>query len=322
MRISPQIYESRTPAAHQGFNRDFWPVDNLQSWSSAPMETFHSWLAQQRILGNREFRESSVETYTAMFSVWASFLTDRLQGVVEARGDDVTAFFDKTVLEPVSRRRYLQLLERVYQHLAQCGRLGANPIQVELSKERELQRSLPPALDLPQQERLIGVLRELPRWKGARDRALGALLLGAGLRANEVIRLTRADIQADFRVNVRPASVHRDHESLIVPDGPWRTWYDQWLVERAEMGIPGDAVVPATAKGNVYEASGLFRRVRSWFVQADITCEQYGPNMLRSSFARNALCCGRYSVEQVQEFLGHSDSRATERHNAPVEGHD
>lgn len=255
-----------------------------------------------------------MDTYAAMFSAWVDYLEQRRMHVVEAVAEDATGFFDSHALEPLSRRRYLQLLDRVYLHLHRCGRAGESPIQVELSKERELERSFPPALSVEQQEALTTHLRSLSGWKGDRDRAMGALMAGAGLRANELIRLTLADVDAAYAIDVRPRTVHRHHTSLISPDGDWRAWFDTWLQVRAHNRIPGTLVIPATAKGNAYDPSGLFRRVRGWLDGATIVAEQSGPNLLRSTFARNSLASGRYSVQEVCEFLGHQTTRATERH--------
>lgn len=52
---------------------DFWPANRLASWEQEPVETFLSWLSTQCI-ADRELRESSRETYTAMFAPWASSL--------------------------------------------------------------------------------------------------------------------------------------------------------------------------------------------------------------------------------------------------------
>jgi integrase len=284
------------------------------------MEAFRGWIAQQRILGVRAFRDTSVETYTAMFSTWLEWLKTCKLSVVGAAPGDATRFFEQKGLEPLSRRRYLQLLDRVYRHLRQCGRPGPSPIQEELSKERELERSLPPSLTDEQVGKLRSYLQAQTGWKGARDRALASLLVGAGLRANEVAQLLLPDVAPDYVVYVRPKTVHRAHNSLIVPDGPWRTWYDTWLVERAAKNIPGQVVIPTTPKGEGFDPSGLFRRINCWFTAAGIVAEQSGPNILRSTFGRLALTCGRYTPAEVQEFLGHQDERYTERHRPSSDG--
>lgn len=306
-------HEGRAPIAVPALTQDFWPVDSLTAWRDDPMRTLHHWLAQLRVAGVRSFRESSTGTYTAMFSTWVAHLTERKMSVLEASAAEAFAFFEQKAMEPVSRRRYLQLLDRVYVHLYRCGRTAPNPMLYELSKERELERDPPPVLSPKQQEVLEAHLTGLPGWKGMRDRALAALLLGSGLRANEVILQEVGNVDENYLVKVRPKSVHRPHDSLILPDGPYRKWFSAWLQERQAQMIPGVLVVPATRKGLPFDPSGLFRRTKSWLDDAGISAAQSGPNLLRSTFGRNALESGRYSLQEVQEFMGHEDSRTTEK---------
>lgn len=299
-------------------NADFWPASHLASWRSAPLDCFSNWLAQWRILGVRQFRPSSRETYTAMFSWWMAHLSAKGLDLLEATPADAASFFAAAQLEPVSRRRYLQLLDRVYRHLHTIGWEGAHPLREELARERELDIALPPGLDEWQLERLVDNLAELPGWKGERDRAMAALLAGAGLRTHELIALPVSALDDSFELRVHPLSVHRPHTTLVLPDGPWRTWLQQWLATRQAMALPGVLLCPATRKGTAYSPSGLFRRVSAWL--ADFKdLPQSGPNLLRNTFARQALRCGRYTPEQVQEFLGHEAFRATSRHLAALE---
>jgi site-specific recombinase XerD len=293
--------------------QDFWPAQSLDAWQRAPSDTFLTWLAGQRV-GARQFRESSCETYSAMFATWLRHLESRKLTLLEATSDDATTFFEKHALEPVSRRRYLQLLDKVYRHLRHSGWAPANPLLPELKQERALDTQLPVGLDEPSQVALIRMLTEMDGWKGVRDRGMAALLLGAGLRTNELVALPVSALGEAFKVRVEPAGVHRAHTTLILPEGPWRGWVREWGIERIRRAIPGPLFCPATLKGNGYSPSGLFRRVSSWFELANVNAERNGAGILRNTFARKALMCGRYTTEEVQEFLGHEELRATARH--------
>jgi site-specific recombinase XerD len=59
--------------------------------------------------------------------------------------------------------------------------------------------------------------------------------------------------------------------------------------------------------------------VAAWLAPVGDALPQSGPNLLRNTFARQALTCGRYTLLEVQEFLGHEDLRATSRHIAAME---
>lgn len=312
----PELFHSASrPAALSA--PELWPAASVDAWQAAPMTTFADWLASQPVAGSRQFRETSRETYTAMFSAWENFLSSRQLTVLEACRQDAGDFFAVHRLEPVSRRRYLQLLDRVYRHLRGIGWPGANPFREELAQERVLPVAPPRVLSAAEQRRLAEVLARQPGWKGERDRALAALLLGAGLRTNEVVALRLSAVSADFRIRVLPAGVHRDHTTLILPDPPWRAWYREWEAERQTRGLPGECACPSILAGKPYSPSGLFRRISHWLAQAEVDAGQQGANILRNTFARRALTSGRYTPEQVQEFLGHEDVHTTLRHAGP-----
>ena len=309
---------ARVEPAKPALNIDFWPAKNLGSWLAEPEHTFLSWMSELRVIGDRQFRESSRETYAAMFSWWLNLLKAKGLNMLEASGTDATKFFEESNFEPVTRRRYLQLLDRVYRHLNEIGWTGKNPLLVELRKERELEIALPPGLDESALAHLIHVLTDIPGWKGSRDRGAAALLIGAGLRVSEFIPLRLGAVSKHYDIALEHHSIHREHVTLILPDGPWRAWYDAWVVRRHELNIPGDVLCPATMKGVAYSPSGLFRRVSAWLTPLGANLPQTGPNLLRNTFARQALTCGRYESHQVQEFMGHQELRATSRHLAAI----
>lgn len=305
---------ARTDPAVPVANIDFWPARSLDSWRLQPEETFLAWLSQQRVVGMRQMRESSVETYKAMFSAWIQHLQKLQLNMLEATDKEATSFFQVHKVEPVTRRRYLQLLDKVYRNLRSAGWEQSSPVHRELLKERELEIALPVGLEEADQAALADHLEGLSGWKGARDRGMAALLLGAGLRANELADLSLEALTDSFRLHIEPVGVHRAHTTLVLPDGPWRAWLRAWLDERALRGIPGRLLCPATLGGSGYSPSGLFRRVSDWFEKAGVKTKKQGPSILRNTFARCALTCGRYTPLEVQEFLGHEELRATSRH--------
>lgn len=305
----------RAAAAHPA-EADFWPADSLVSWRDSAESAFNTWLAQQRILGIRQFRASSKETYFAMFATWVDFLLSKKMSLLEATGAEGSEFFSDKQLVPVSRRRYLQLLDKVYLHLTGIGWDGEHPLKGLLRQERELDIPLPKGLTEDQLARLVVVLTHMTGTKAPRDRAMAALMVGAGLRSSEVIALRKSDLDASFGIEVKSLTVHLEHSTIVLPDGPWRHWLSDWQQERLTRRIPGDLLCPATAAGKGYTPSGLYRRIEYWFDLAGVKPEQGGVNVLRNTFARLALAGGRYTVEQVQGFMGHEELRTTQRHQA------
>jgi site-specific recombinase XerD len=251
-----------------------------------------------------------------MFATWVGFLSDRRMTVLEATSTEASNFFGDKALVPVSRRRYLQLLDKVYQHLTSIGWDLEHPLKGLLRLERELVIALPVGLDTDQLGKLEQVLSVMTGAKAPRDRSLTALMVGAGLRSNEVIQLRCAELQPNFGIEVKSHSVHPEHSTLVLPDGPWRMWLEQWREERCARNVPGDLLCPAASNGKAFTTSGLYRRIDHWFSLAGIEPAQGGANVLRNTFARLALESKRYTVTQVQGFMGHGEIRTTERHLA------
>ena len=312
---------ARAEAARRTQNGELFPANSLSAWTTDPKATFQAWLAQYRVVESRQFRESSRDTYTSMFAWWLSSLAAKGLGLLEVTPQDATEFFTASEFEPLTRRRYLLLLSKVYVHLRskEVGWDGDNPLIVELKKERELEIALPPGLSEESLAQVIEILTDIAGWKGARDRCAAALLLGAGLRSNELINLRNEDVSETHAIRVKPHTVHREHTTLILPDGPWREWVESWRLMRQSLAVPGDLLCPATRGGTPYSPSGLFRRVSTWLKPLGETLPQSGPNLLRNTFARQALLSGRYALAEVQEFLGHEESRPTAKHMAAME---
>ncbi|GBG14854.1 integrase/recombinase XerD [Novimethylophilus kurashikiensis] len=298
---------------------------SLLDWSLHPRESFARWLAGEVVAQRRQFRASSADTYTHQFETWLRFLEARHSSLLEATQDDAEAYFNqlslkhvsrrrthKEGIEAVSRRRYLQLIDRVYRALRQLGWDGANPMLLELKKERGLAVPEPASLTDEEVDRLWRAIKLLDGWKGDRDRAMAALLLGAGLRCNELLAMPWSAVGPDYRVRILPAGVHREHVSIILP-GQARGFWELWERDRHDMGVRSEVAFPATRAGRPYTESGVFRRIDTWLRMANIhRKEDRGVNLLRNTFARQALL--RYSPEEVQEFLGHEELRSTVRH--------
>lgn len=294
-----------------GQNGMLWPGTSLADWARSPRDAFDAWLAGAVVALARQFRASSCTTYRSYFSVWLDYLAARGSSFLEAGPAEAAGFFAEHDFAPVTRRRYLQLLDRVYRSLIALGWAGGNPLVAELRRERLLARPEPVALDDTEVARLRDAVARLPGWKGARDQAMLALLVDAGLRANELVALRWAAVRPEFAVEVSPAGVHRRHTSLLLP-GPGRLAWTAWERDHATWGVTSLVAVPSSKAGRQYSEDGLFNRIDVWLAAAGLTPEERGANLLRNTFARRALA--RYAPLQVQEFLGHEELRATLRH--------
>lgn len=299
---------------------ELWPAEHAEHWLTTPREAFALWLSRHQALsGLPVLRDTTLDTYDGMFLAWNAFIKSKSLSLFNADGFAAIAFFDKSALAPISKRRYLQLLEKLYDYFVSQGWAPGNPFRLIAPRAGVLDPlEVPPPEWLSEREQrtLVSVLQDLDGWRGDRDRALAALLMGAGLRVSEARSLRLLDVEPrTWSLTLTPGGVHRPHTTRVLPDGPWSDWLQTWLTVRTGV-FPGQWVLCATAKGTALSASTIFRRVDGWLAAAGIHqgSGQRGPNLLRNTFARAALASGQFSVDDVKEFMGHHELRATLRH--------
>lgn len=319
---------------HDFGSEDLWPRVSLAQWQAAPDRAFEDWLANLVVAtgrGTAQLRDSSVEVYRAMFNTWLAHLRQLRCGFLEASASEAQHFFAMRDFDSHTRRRYLQLFDRVYRSLAKAGWAGYSPFRQELSREQPLDERALNVLSEHEQQLLWDCLANkhlyahlrggatANLWRLERDRAMLAALLGAGLRSNELRDLRWAHVNpdpaasGDYSIRVVPAGVHRNHTTLVLP-GPARLAWESWVAARGSRGIPGEHVFAATKAGKPMSSATVLHCVIRWIEAAglDMGSRPKGPGILRSTFARNAL--QRVDFVQVVEFLGHEDVRSTARY--------
>lgn len=153
--------------------------------------------------------------------------------------------------------------------------------------------------------------------KGERDRALLAMLIGAGLRREELSNLTAQHLaQRDGRwciVDIRG----KRNKLRTVPIAAWvKALADRWL---RDAGIErGRVFVALTAAGNLYpgakdgtSSQAVMRCVKKY--GAEIGRPEIGPHDLRRTYAKLARSAGA-PLEQIQITLGHESLDTTRRY--------
>lgn len=167
-------------------------------------------------------------------------------------------------------------------------------------------------LTLDQAERLL----ELPDRQtnhGKRDRALLALLVGCGLRRQELAGLRVEDIQQRDGRWCLVDIAGKGNRVRTVPMPPWaKAAIDDWLaVARFSVGL----VLGAVNKGDRITGQGM--SAQSIYEVVDRYGKELGaalaPHDVRRTFAKLAHK-GRAPLEQIQISLGHASIQTTERY--------
>jgi site-specific recombinase XerD len=150
--------------------------------------------------------------------------------------------------------------------------------------------------------------------KGERDRAILGLLLGCGLRRDELVRLTVADIQQREGRWVIVDILGKGRRRRTIPVPSWvKTWMDEWM---AAAGLTDGCVFRAINKGGRVYGDGLTANIVWSIVRgyaAEIGVPQLAPHDLRRTCAKLCRAAGG-DLEQIQLLLGHASIATTERY--------
>ena len=307
--------------------RDSWLVD--------PVEAFAAFILQPDFATNRHgeslvLRSSSVTVYRAR---WGKFVTACLSGPSQTLATlssvDLQAFLDP--MSPASRHRYVRMLERVFDHLGQLGLSEQNPARalgISAPTRSNQGHAATAVLSTELQDAFLAALPEPVSWKRQRDRALISVILAAGLRVSEAIKLTMEQLGAmqpdgSVTLEVLPTGAVRRHRTRIEAFAVaevlgWRNQRQVLLVSPDGPVVPGRLLFPADRTGRPLHPATVYRHVAAVLSSAGIpesAIKRRGARTLRSTYAVRALSAGS-PVSLVGESMGHVNDKATQHYLA------
>lgn len=282
------------------------------------------------VVSPQVLRSQSAQVYIAMFGRFHQWLRSQDLQLRQIDRHAIAQFLQTRncagrPMASAIRLRYVRMLERIYDHLG----MNPNPARQAATDifttpgaaGRDRSKAWLADAD---QAKFMAALPNLASWKNQRDRAMMALLLGAGLTVSEVIRIRTTDIsvqqeQGSVWVDVNPhataGELHRQHRTLLrefaVSD------VLTWCKERSAIGMQGDLLFASTRSGKAMDPSTVFRKVKANFARAGLDPGRRGGRTLRNSYARRELLAGgasRGTIEHVTELLGLHEQRSTLRY--------
>ncbi len=253
--------------------------------------------------GYANFRRYLLEGTTLAPDEFATRLTD-IEGWVR--------WNRRRGLSPIATNTYWRALRAFFKDLEK--RDGSeNPFRG--MKAPPVPTQIPKALDGTQCQRVLAAAQNYP-WshpRGEFKRALGRALVGvmllAGLRRSEVVRLQYDDVRLDAKqiriLRGKGRGGGKDRMAYIAPDLA-AILYD-YLRERRRLGIviPEFFALPKTGGPMTLEGiHGILRRI------ATASGVKFSPHVLRHSFVSHLIRSG-VSLAIVRDLAGHADITTT-----------
>lgn len=328
-------------------------LDRNDIWNTRPLDAFGAFVVSDEFvqLGRyavprgedgkpvRSVHAASAKIYADMFANFIRWIERRHLRLPEVAAADIMAFLDSEhaqkhnrvrKLRSSIRVRYLRLLERVYTHLQvkpnpardaafdvyRTGASGRDKPKVYLTEAEQAAflDNLPSAEPLDESDPLA------PTWTKRRDRAMLAIMLGAGLKVSEARTLRVADVgktDLDGSVPVRFAAKNggKERETVLRPFAVRHV--QPWIAERRKLDIQSTLLFPSSlgSTAPLHKAT-VYRHVKATLERAGIDVERRGGRTLRNSFAVRELQNGA-PLELVKQYMGHHELRSTQPYDIP-----
>lgn len=278
---------------------------------------------ENELIRPQPMKNSSVIVYRAMWAKYLRWLSERNLTLFDVSSADLLAFLNqqnekgRPERSSLIKLRYLRIFERIYTYL----KIPMNPARHAMFDAIKSGKQSPVGRDDDkvyltdaQQEAFMKGLPAPNNWKRRRDRAMQAMMLGAGLKVSEVIGLQIDQIgelvATDIPITIsalKDGKGHK-HQAMLRPFAVAEII--AWLQERRLLSIPGTSLFPATLQGGLLNHATVYRNVKKTFAAAGIDVLRKGGRTLRNAYAIREL--ESQSVEKVGELLGHRKRRSTE----------
>ncbi len=219
--------------------------------------------------------------------------------------DPVRRRLDGKARAPVTVNRIKAAVKSFGRYLAQTGLLPQDPsAAIEI---RRAERQSPSALTEPERKRL---LRELASRRGLtaqRDRMMLSLMLGAGLRLSELVRLDIADVDLETKHITIHAKGGRTEARFLNSD--LRRQLRKYLRARADMPTHAKALFLSNRLSRI-SARQVQARFKQWLSWAGIDREGLTVHSLRHTFGTR-LYRKTKDLILVGRAMGHRTIEAT-----------
>lgn len=300
-------------------------MNEAHLWTVEPHTAYLQWQTTDAAgADRRRFSQRSIIQHGAMFDRFLRHLVSRGVALATFGPEHLESFFgdvdNRCAPGTTTRLRYVKLIDRLCRHLVDIGLRENNPaapfaLSAAWPEDEPEPLFLDPAADAALQAYAQPDAGDDARL--CRNRAVVALLLGAGLTAAELRGARWRDIAIDgirpqVRVPKRGARLERTVALPPFSTPPLGAW------QRARPGSEGTLLFPAPQTDDKPINDVLLGAiVRGALDAIGFAAPDMSPRVLRNTFARRQLLSGRTN-EQTSALLGLASQRTVTRLRATI----
>lgn len=294
-------------------------------WTESLEVGFSSWIEKHG------YSEATKKTYWTMINSFFTFLSSYSIAYEDVNKSIIDLFFrereillgQKKKLSPKTKVRYLWLISDIFENMLECGFIQVNNIAALLESNRNNMRGkgakrLPTVISGTETTLLLQYIDALPtHYSGLREKCSLLLLLGTGLRVQELCDLKTANIY----LNDKPAFLRVigkfDKERLIpIPESIVDVLLE-FIDLKKEVGAKSSLyLLSSKSSGNPYTTSGVYRMVKTAMIDASIKKEKMSPHVLRHTYCTKQLSeigkeGSNTKLQDVKSWMGHESLATT-----------
>jgi len=270
------------------------------------LQSFLKYLASEK-----RYSAHTVLAYAKELERWEQFLLNEAESdLISATKGHVKRFMVWRSKQGISARsinRMLSTMRSFYKWAIRERLLKESPVE----HVRSMKMPKKVVMSVPQEDLFAlfgdGALFE-DDFNGVRDRLMLLLLYGLGLRKAELISLVPGDFDW-ARQSVRVIGKRSKERQIPIPRSI-EPYFQEYLMERANLGLDLDAELLLTTKGKKLYPQFVYNRVL-FYLNRTTTVVDKNPHALRHSYATHLLNAG-VDINTVKELLGHESLSSTQ----------
>lgn len=208
----------------------------------------------------------------------------------------------------VTRGRKLATLKSFFKYLITEGKIKVNPTaSVKMPK---IKRKEPSYLTEQEYKRLLRtVQKNATKFFKLRDIAIINMLLGMGLRLNELVSLNVGSV--NFEDGTIKVSRKGDQERILPVNDDVMICLQRYLKTRENISFTSPLFL--SKRDQRIDGATVWYLVKKYLKQSQIEKDKLSPHTLRHTFATTLLKQG-VNVLAIKELLSHRNLRTTERY--------